>query len=107
MRAADDEAALAEAEAEAARDAAALEADAAEDAPESGVWARPVPGVLCRPGTLVRSWSEVAVKIVSSVPVMSARTRQQASRGSTMPSLASVPCSLSRRWRRRCARSSR
>jgi hypothetical protein len=34
---ADEEPALAEAEAEAARDAAALEADAAEDAPESGV----------------------------------------------------------------------
>ena len=43
-----------------------------------------------------RFWSEVAVKTVSSVPVIRARIRQQASSGSTMPSLASAP-------RSRCA----
>src|SRR5271166_4098038 len=46
------------------------------------------------PGESVRFWSEVAVNTVSSVPVIRARIRQQASRGNTMLSLASEPRTL-------------
>ena len=68
----------------------------------AGRWTRGcLPGQSRPPG---RIWSEVAVNTVSSVPVIRARIRQQASSGKTMPSLASDPRSrstalLAARWR--------
>src|ERR1700733_12170819 len=60
-------------------------------APPAGPEAAPPgPGAagLCpEPGSPARFWFEVAVNTVSSVPVIRARIRQQASSGRTMPPL--------------------